>query len=184
MWMLHRCMAHYKCYYYYWWIVILSMFWASSDCTLLQINQIQSSISSSESSVQNQEEELKRMRDELAQLRQEESQLEQKVEAGRSQLDQLARTLGDTQSQIAQVQCSTVPWCSKLALYTAQSVTVCAKSKVVVVALSIRIPLGWSEARLRQWETLEMLNDTSYWGTFMIAQSKCLFEAFLILLQK
>ena len=52
---------------------------------------------------QNQEEELMRMRDELSTLRQEEADLEQKVEAASNQVEQLARTLNDTQHQITQV---------------------------------------------------------------------------------
>jgi predicted nucleic acid-binding Zn-ribbon protein len=43
------------------------------------------------------------MRDELSLLRKEESELEQQVEAARSQMEQLERTSGNTNSAIKQV---------------------------------------------------------------------------------
>jgi predicted nucleic acid-binding Zn-ribbon protein len=53
---------------------------------------------------QNQEEELKKMRDGLNALRQEEVELEQKVEAGKAQLEQLGKSLSETQTQLAKVR--------------------------------------------------------------------------------
>ncbi len=65
---------------------------------------MESQISCSQDTVLNQEEELRRLRDELGDLRQEEQQLEGKVEAGRNQLQQLGKSLTDTQAQIKQVR--------------------------------------------------------------------------------
>ena len=48
------------------------------------------------------------MKDELGDLRREESELEQQIETGKTQLDQLTKSMSDTGTQINQVSISIV----------------------------------------------------------------------------
>ena len=61
---------------------------------------MQHKMKSQENMVRNQEEELKKLREQLTSLRQQEVGLESKVQASKTQLDQVGNKLSETEEQI------------------------------------------------------------------------------------